>query len=209
MQLSCRCCCVPIIFGLRQDQKEERNGLTVKKQKNMNDDKLEKHHGDGDDDDLDDDDSSVEGGNTMMSLLSSYYGIEEENKEVTEVISSSNIDVVGFNHQGYVKDLLLTKDIKDLLKEDVKMVHDIKTLDSDMQMLVYENYNKFISATETIKKMKTNVEAMDEDMESVRIKMGTITLKTTFLDQSLAEKRSKIDKLVRIKRLLNRYIYFP
>jgi hypothetical protein len=209
MQLSCRCCCVPSIFGLRQDQKEERNGLTVKKQKNMNDDKLEKHHGDGDDDDLDDDDSSVEGGNTMMSLLSSYYGIEEENKEVTEVISSSNIDVVGFNHQGYVKDLLLTKDIKDLLKEDVKMVHDIKTLDSDMQMLVYENYNKFISATETIKKMKTNVEAMDEDMESVRIKMGTITLKTTFLDQSLAEKRSKIDKLVRIKRLLNRYIYFP
>ena len=159
------------------------------------------------DDDLDDDSSSVEGGNTMMSLLSSYYGIEEENKEITSTLpSSSNIDIVGFDHQRYVKDLLLTKDIKDLLKEDVKMVHDIKTLDSDMQMLVYENYNKFISATETIKKMKTNVEAMDDDMESVRIKMGTITLKTTFLDQSLAEKRSKIDKLVRIKRLLNRSV---
>ena len=84
------------------------------------------------------------------------------------------------------------------------MVHDIKTLDSDMQMLVYENYNKFISATETIKKMKSNVEAMDEDMESVRVKMESITLKTTLIDQSLAEKRTKIDKLVRIKRLLNR-----
>lgn len=43
-----------------------------------------------------------------------------------------------------------------------------QTLDSDMQMLVYENYNKFISATETIKRMKTNVEAMDTDMESVK-----------------------------------------
>lgn len=37
-----------------------------------------------------------------------------------------------------------------------------------MQMLVYENYNKFISATETIKRMKANVEAMDDDMEAVK-----------------------------------------
>jgi vacuolar protein sorting-associated protein 51 len=37
-----------------------------------------------------------------------------------------------------------------------------------MQMLVYENYNKFISATETIKRMKNNVDAMDGDMEAVR-----------------------------------------
>ena len=33
----------------------------------------------------------------------------------------------------------------------------IKTLDSDMQTLVYENYNKFISATDTIRKMKSKV----------------------------------------------------
>ena len=37
-----------------------------------------------------------------------------------------------------------------------------------MQMLVYENYNKFIGATETIKRMKTNVVAMDGDMNSVK-----------------------------------------
>ena len=30
---------------------------------------------------------------------------------------------------------------------------EIKSLDSDMQTLVYENYNKFISATDTIKKV--------------------------------------------------------
>ena len=43
-----------------------------------------------------------------------------------------------------------------------------QALDGDMQMLVYENYNKFISATETIKRMKNNVDAMDSDMEAVR-----------------------------------------
>ena len=36
-----------------------------------------------------------------------------------------------------------------------------------MQMLIYENYNKFISATETIKRMKNNVESMEGDMTSV------------------------------------------
>ena len=44
----------------------------------------------------------------------------------------------------------------------------LQALDGDMQMLVYENYNKFISATETIKRMKNNVDAMDGDMEAVR-----------------------------------------
>jgi hypothetical protein len=37
-----------------------------------------------------------------------------------------------------------------------------------MQKLVYDNYNKFISATETIKEMKSDVFAMDDDMLAVR-----------------------------------------
>ena len=39
------------------------------------------------------------------------------------------------------------------MDEEQKMVRDIKGLDSDMQTLVYENYNKFISATDTIRKV--------------------------------------------------------
>lgn len=41
----------------------------------------------------------------------------------------------------------------ELMDEEQKMVRDIKGLDSDMQTLVYENYNKFISATDTIRKV--------------------------------------------------------
>lgn len=32
----------------------------------------------------------------------------------------------------------------------------IQTLDSEMQTLIYENYNKFISATDTVKKVFQN-----------------------------------------------------
>ncbi len=61
-----------------------------------------------------------------------------------------------------------------------------------MQMLVYENYNKFISATETIKRMKINVEVMDEDMAEVKKKMEVLCNVSVALDNSLYEQRMKV-----------------
>ena len=43
--------------------------------------------------------------------------------------------------------------LSQLMDEESKMVKNIRSLDSDMQTLVYENYNKFISATDTIRKV--------------------------------------------------------
>lgn len=41
------------------------------------------------------------------------------------------------------------------MDEEYAIKRDAQTLHSDMQTLVYENYNKFISATDTIKKAST------------------------------------------------------
>lgn len=41
----------------------------------------------------------------------------------------------------------------ELMEQEQTMVKDVRSLDSDMQTLVYENYNKFISATDTIRKV--------------------------------------------------------
>ena len=41
-----------------------------------------------------------------------------------------------------------------------------------MQMLVYENYNKFISATDTIRSMKSNVDGMDSNMQELQNIVG-------------------------------------
>ncbi len=57
-----------------------------------------------------------------------------------------------------MKRLIQTNESINLLKLDDEMVRSIKKLDSDIHMLVYENYNKFIDATDTIRKMKQNVE---------------------------------------------------
>ena len=45
------------------------------------------------------------------------------------------------------------RSLTDLMDKEMEMTRHIKLLDSDMQTLVYENYNKFISATDTIRKV--------------------------------------------------------
>lgn len=50
--------------------------------------------------------------------------------------------------------MLETQGLNELMRQDDQLIREIKELDTNMQMLVYENYNKFISATDTIRKMK-------------------------------------------------------
>lgn len=40
-------------------------------------------------------------------------------------------------------------------------------------MLVYENYNKFITATDTIKLMSASMEGMDDRMTQLKALIGT------------------------------------
>ena len=49
------------------------------------------------------------------------------------------------------------------MDKECELVKDIRTLDSEMQQLVYENYNKFINATDTIKKMKSDFQVLDRN----------------------------------------------
>lgn len=71
----------------------------------------------------------------------------------------------------------------------VVQVREVKKLDSDMQMLVYENYNKFISATDTIRKMAQNVEGMETEMTDLKSSMDRIADSSATVNASLEGKR--------------------
>lgn len=59
-----------------------------------------------------------------------------------------------FQPDVYLSKLLKERSLTELMDKEREMTKDIRALDSDMQTLVYENYNKFISATDTIRKVK-------------------------------------------------------
>ena len=74
----------------------------------------------------------------------------------------------------YLQSLLRTTRLDALLAKHTEMSSEIKNLDSDMQMLVYENYNRFISATDTIRTMKSNVDGMDSSMQELEKVTGRL-----------------------------------
>jgi hypothetical protein len=76
-------------------------------------------------------------------------------------------------------------------------------------MLVYENYNKFISATDTIKRMKTNIVGMETNMEQLLGKITSVQSRSDTVNTSLFNKRENIEKLHRTRNLLRKvqFIY--
>lgn len=65
--------------------------------------------------------------------------------------------------------------LKQIIDHEADIVKDTQLLHSEMQTLVYENYNKFISATDTIKKMKTDFKKMETEMNLLASNMDSIT----------------------------------
>uniref|UniRef100_A0A2P2LK89 Vacuolar protein sorting-associated protein 51 homolog n=1 Tax=Rhizophora mucronata TaxID=61149 RepID=A0A2P2LK89_RHIMU len=90
----------------------------------------------------------------MRDLLSSFYSPDPStvSGNSSKYASLDAINSTSFNADQYMNFLMQKSNLEGLLQRHVEMAAEIKNLDTDLQMLVYENYNKFISATDTIKR---------------------------------------------------------
>nr|ATG70778.1 VPS51 unhinged vacuolar protein sorting 51 [Cupressus gigantea] len=143
-------------------------------------------------------------------LLTSFYGGDSAPSHATTRIDTfHSIDTPDFDPQRYMNALIGRTNVEGLLQRHVEMAAEIKNLDSDLQMLVYENYNKFISATDTIRRMKINVVGMETNMEQLLEKITSVQSKSDGINASLFERRECIEKLNRTRSLLHKlqFIY--
>lgn len=106
-----------------------------------------------------------------------------------------DIDGGGFESDHYLKKIYSALPLGELVTKEKKLGSQIKSLDSEMQTLVYENYNKFISATDTIRKMKSQVDGMEEEMSRLVENMTSISSLSGVITETLAERRERIRKL--------------
>jgi hypothetical protein len=72
----------------------------------------------------------------------------------------SALDTDGFDAGAYVRTLLETSSLKALLRTENGLVGEVRGLDGERKALVYDNYSKLISATDTIKKMRSNMDPL-------------------------------------------------
>jgi hypothetical protein len=145
-------------------------------------------------------------------LLAQYYGQSETDggdgssstMDDRQVFDPLNIDSPHFKADTFVQKTLSTKPLKDVITREKQINKEIKELDTQLQRLVYENYNKFITATDTIKKMKSHVESMEEEMSDLMKKMDKITDCSNTISGNLSNKRERIDKLSGVSRMLKK-----
>lgn len=109
-----------------------------------------------------------------------------------------------FNPDLYLNKLLKEKNLSQLMEKEQHSYWEIQTLDSDMQTLVYENYNKFISATDTIRNMSSNFDLMEIELANLSENMAKITAGTTQVQSSLKDRREELKKLSSTHSLLKK-----
>ena len=107
---------------------------------------------------LSDDSAALQRRRNRQDVLKSYYSLADEpmpssseRATGTAAAGSCDINAPSFEPDVYLNRLIKERSLTELMDKEAEMVQHIKSLDSDMQTLVYENYNKFISATDTIR----------------------------------------------------------
>jgi hypothetical protein len=109
------------------------------------------------------------------AALRSYYNLKSTAAEAPSIddasseVSSLNdydtsstllseLDSPSFDVQEYVRRVLETESLAELLKTYNMVLMDIRALDAEKKALVYDNYSKLIAATETIGRMRGSME---------------------------------------------------
>jgi hypothetical protein len=143
-----------------------------------------------------------------MTSLSDFYGLSSAAEEEPQVEpprdERAELSSDKFDPQHYLSLQLQSKPMRALLQHDNSLVSSRRSLDSEMQTLVYENYAKFISATDTIRKMAANVGGMDEAMQRLRSNMAAISKTSRGIEGQVAPHRDEVDNLLGVSRLLKR-----
>jgi hypothetical protein len=76
-------------------------------------------------------------------------------------VADSELDRPNFDAASYVKHCLETQSLGELLRSYNGVLTDIRALDAEKKALVYDNYSKLIAATETIRKMRVNMDPLN------------------------------------------------
>jgi hypothetical protein len=119
--------------------------------------------------------------------------------------TKSDLDSPNFNPETHTLSHIAHSSAHTLLQTNERLALDIRTLDSTMQTLVYENYSKFIDATDAIKSIGTNVTTAGESgLDRLNVGMERIAQASARSDQLLRASREAVAEKLRIQRLLTR-----
>ncbi|KAK4444984.1 Vps51/Vps67-domain-containing protein [Podospora aff. communis PSN243] len=76
-------------------------------------------------------------------------------------IPPSPLDAPDFDATSYIASTLANSSLSELLRTYARILGEIRALDAEKKALVYDNYSKLISATETIRRMRSTMDPLN------------------------------------------------
>ncbi|KAH9259227.1 hypothetical protein BASA81_002270 [Batrachochytrium salamandrivorans] len=139
--------------------------------------------------------------NRMKNLMGAFYGVGSRAEEDTQVeveANTTNLESAHFQVNQYIKDRLKSLPYTRLLDEEENVKLGIVHLDESMQQLVYDNYSKFIGATDTMQNMKEKLVNMESQVAGLETKMEAISITTKRMSERNSTKRNQLARLDRL-----------
>ena len=109
----------------------------------------------------------------LKTLLTDFYDLDQ-NETINNALSNTDFNSEEFSADKYSQDALRGDSLKQLLERENQLASSAQELDSNIQVLIYENYSKFISATDTIRSMKDQVSEIQVQVEILKGKMDSV-----------------------------------
>jgi hypothetical protein len=155
------------------------------------------------------------------AALREYYKLKQQSTPVLEVTSPpssetsheqseippSVLDSPDFNAETYVQNALRESTLPELLRLYAKVLGEMRALDAEKKALVYDNYSKLIAATETIRRMRMDMDPLNPVASTLDPAIGRVYEMARGLKESLGgegagnedrdEKRRRTKEVVR------------
>jgi len=141
---------------------------------------------------------------SSMQSSSSTKDTKDANSNDSPLAGSNDLDSPNFDAFQHNQRLIALSSTHELLDKNETIALSIKNLDSRMQTLVYENYSKFINATDAIQSIGHSVKSSEEGLAKLKAGMERMEKATIQMDNALRQSREAVAEKLRVKRLLTR-----
>jgi hypothetical protein len=118
--------------------------------------------------------------------------------------STKDLDSPHFAADQHTAKHVLTHNVHSLLEVEESLACQVRTLDSSMQTLVYENYSRFIEATDAVKSIGVNVQAHASGLTQLQERMASVSTQSRDVETNVGTLRDQVVEKIRVKRLLQR-----
>lgn len=139
------------------------------------------------------------------SLLGAYYGLDgasQRSQPAPEAASTEkDLDNTDFDAKRYFDKIVSKEQIPKLLKSANALDSEVRDLDGDMNMIVYENYSKFLRSMDCTRGVRTAVDGLEPDLKQLEGSFQRITEHQRKVDESVSGRSRQIEALLKQQRV--------